>query len=444
MAAIPTLDVARRDGSRRSPAPCRGCRRSRPAALSTRAARRSSRAASRAPAADRDRRRARGLLALRSAAVAADARHERRRLLVAVSGLRASSTSPSPWLTRLIDREPRRLLTAVDGVDFAIARGETFGLVGESGSGKSTLARMVVGLLEPTSAGRVADRRRRSSPRPAIARGAARGAAAHPDDLPGPLRLPQSALAGRRHHRRADPRVRPPRGRRRRLGQSAIARAGRRAARLVGLHPADARKYPHEFSGGQRQRIAIARALAAHPDFIVCDEPTSALDVSIQAQILNLMRDLQDGLGLTYLLITHNLAVVRLMATRVGVMYLGRLVEIGDDRRAVRAAAPSLYAHAARRRARSCDERARAHAGRRRDAQSDRSAAGLRVSSALPASDRRSAGSSAPPSSTTSPAISRMTDERRPAACEARLQVPVDGDDRLVILPLGMIWMQES
>jgi len=98
--------------------------------------------------------------------------------------------------------------------------------------------------------------------------------------------------------------------------------------RLVGLDPADARKYPHQFSGGQRQRIAIARALASNPDFIVCDEPTSALDVSIQAQILNLMRDLQEKLGLTYLLITHNLAVVRHMATRVGVMYLGRLVEV--------------------------------------------------------------------------------------------------------------------
>jgi len=108
-----------------------------------------------------------------------------------------------------------------------------------------------------------------------------------------------------------------------------VARVGE-LLELVGLHPADGRKFPHEFSGGQRQRIAIARAIAAHPDFIVCDEPTSALDVSIQAQILNLMRDLQDRLGLTYLLITHNLAVVRFMASRVGVMYLGRLVEIGE------------------------------------------------------------------------------------------------------------------
>src|SRR5262245_4318248 len=101
--------------------------------------------------------------------------------------------------------------------------------------------------------------------------------------------------------------------------------------RVVGLDPADGRKYPHEFSGGQRQRICIARALSSNPEFLVCDEPTSALDVSVQAQILNLMRDLQDQFGLTYLLISHNLAVVRHMATRIGVMYLGRLVEVAQS-----------------------------------------------------------------------------------------------------------------
>ncbi len=247
--------------------------------------------------------------------------------IVAVSGLRRVFDVSGPWLSRLIAGEPRRLLTAVDGVDFTILRGETFGLVGESGSGKSTLARMVVGLLDPTAGHVLIEGVDLARTGEKVARRAFRRriqmifqdpfASLNPcwrvgDIVAEPIR---AFGAG-------DARARPGR-------QATAARVGE-LLELVGLHPADARKFPHEFSGGQRQRIAIARAIAAHPDFIVCDEPTSALDVSIQAQILNLMRDLQDRLGLTYLLITHNLAVVRFMATRVGVMYLGRLIEIGE------------------------------------------------------------------------------------------------------------------
>ena len=247
--------------------------------------------------------------------------------IVVVRGLKRVFDVSSPWLSRLVDREPRRLLKAVDGLDFTIVRGETLGLVGESGSGKSTLARMVVGLLK-ASAGQV------------LIEGVDLAATGNP--------VVRRAVRRRMQMIFQDPfaSLNP----RWRVGEiiaepihafglrDATNGSSRRAIRdrvgelleLVGLHPADARKFPHEFSGGQRQRIAIARAIASHPDFIVCDEPTSALDVSIQAQILNLMRDLQDRLGLTYLLITHNLAVVRFMATRVGVMYLGRLVEIGE------------------------------------------------------------------------------------------------------------------
>jgi peptide/nickel transport system ATP-binding protein len=247
--------------------------------------------------------------------------------IVAVSGLSRVFDVSAPLLSRLIAREPRRTLTAVDGADFTIRRGETFGLVGESGSGKSTLARMVVGLLE-ASEGRVTiegidlARTGDKAARRAIRRRIQMifqdpYASLNPrwrvgDIVAEPIRAFGARDAGAGPGKRAT-----------------AARVGE-LLELVGLHPADARKFPHEFSGGQRQRSAFARAIAAHPDFIVCDEPTSALDVSIQAQILNLMRDLQDRLGLTYLLITHNLAVVRFMANRVGVMYLGRLVEIGE------------------------------------------------------------------------------------------------------------------
>jgi peptide/nickel transport system ATP-binding protein len=247
--------------------------------------------------------------------------------IVEVRGLSRVFDVSSPWVSRLINREPRRTLTAVDRLEFAIYRGETFGLVGESGSGKSTLARMVVGLLDASQGQVLIDGVDLSQTRDRAARRAVRRrmqmifqdpfASLNPRWRVGDIIAePMRAFRGR------DDGADSP-------GKRAIARVDE-LLELVGLHPADAPKFPHEFSGGQRQRIAIARAIAAHPDFIVCDEPTSALDVSIQAQILNLMRDLQERLGLTYLLITHNLAVVRFMATRVGVMYLGRLVEIGE------------------------------------------------------------------------------------------------------------------
>jgi peptide/nickel transport system ATP-binding protein len=223
------------------------------------------------------------------------------------------------WLDRAIQRLPRQYLVAAANVSFAIDRKETFGLVGESGSGKSTIARMVVGLIAPSGGNVMIDG----------------------------LSMTARVQSGREKLRRRiqmvfqdpyaslDPRWRvfdiiaePIRAFRLCEGRAAIeARVGE-LLRLVGLDPVDGYNYPHEFSGGQRQRIAIARALASQPEFIVCDEPTSALDVSVQAQVLNLMRDLQDRLGLTYLLISHNLAVVRHMASRVGVMYLGRIVEI--------------------------------------------------------------------------------------------------------------------
>jgi peptide/nickel transport system ATP-binding protein len=250
--------------------------------------------------------------------------------LVEVERLRRVFDVSKPWLSRVIEGEPRRLLKAVDGLDFTIRRGETLGIVGESGSGKSTLARMVVGLLRP-SAGQVkiegVDMAERGDP--AARRDIRRRmqmifqdpyASLNPRWRVGDIIAEPIHAFGLNAGRKKDAAAPS--------GKGAVAARTGELLRLVGLDPADARKYPHEFSGGQRQRIAIARALASNPDFIVCDEPTSALDVSIQAQILNLMRDLQEKLGLTYLLITHNLAVVRHMATRVGVMYLGRLVEI--------------------------------------------------------------------------------------------------------------------
>ena len=243
---------------------------------------------------------------------------------VEVTDLRRLFDVSKPWLNRVIEREPRRFLTAVDRVGFTIAKGETFAIVGESGSGKSTVARMVVGLLPP-SAGEVRITGiSMTDPRQAAARRRLRAR------IQMIFQDPYASMNPR--WRVGDIIAEPIRAFDLIQGKTAIrARVGELLG-LVGLHPDDGTKYPHAFSGGQRQRVAIARALASQAEFLVGDEPTSALDVSVQAQILNLMRDLQDRLGLTYLFISHNLAVVRHMATRVGVMYLGRLVEVAAAR----------------------------------------------------------------------------------------------------------------
>jgi peptide/nickel transport system ATP-binding protein len=225
-----------------------------------------------------------------------------------------------PWLNRVLEGEDRTLLKAVTGVSFSIGRSETLALVGESGSGKSTVARMVVGLLRPTAGSVTID----------------------DIDMWAPIRERERQKLRRRLQMIfQDPFASlNPRWRVNRIVADPIKAFGLakydaeiehrvgELLRLVGLDPSDGAKYPHEFSGGQRQRICIARALSSNPEFIVCDEPTSALDVSVQAQILNLMRDLQDRLQLSYLFISHNLAVVRHMAARIGVMYLGRIVEL--------------------------------------------------------------------------------------------------------------------
>ena len=245
-------------------------------------------------------------------------------VLLELSGVSRTFDVSPPWLNRVLERKPRVLLRAVESVDLAIRRGETLGLVGESGCGKSTVARLITGLYPPTrgtiryegvvlagegaeAADRAAQRRARRgmqmifqdpyaslNPRWRVA-----------DIVAEPLRVQQSGLAA----------------------DAIEARVGALLAQ-VGLAAVDGVKYPHQFSGGQRQRLSIARALATHPEFLVCDEPTSALDVSVQAQVLNLMKDLQRKLGLTYLFISHNLAVVRHISDRVGVMYLGRIVEL--------------------------------------------------------------------------------------------------------------------
>jgi peptide/nickel transport system ATP-binding protein len=230
----------------------------------------------------------------------------------------------SPWIRRMVTRRPRPVLKAIDGVSFQIRQGQTFGLVGESGCGKSTVARVIVGLHAPTRGeihfeGRLVNWRNNRSSKASL----------H-SRMQMIFQDPYASL---------DPRWRvrdiigePLRTFKLTQNRAALRRRIAELLRQVGLSPSDGEKYPHEFSGGQRQRISIARAISSNPDFLVCDEPTSALDVSVQAQILNLIKELQRRLGLTYLLISHNLAVVHHISDHVGVMYLGRLCEVAPKK----------------------------------------------------------------------------------------------------------------
>jgi peptide/nickel transport system ATP-binding protein len=231
-----------------------------------------------------------------------------------------------PWLQRVIAGEGKRLLRAVDGLNLAVPKGTTLSLVGESGCGKSTVARLAVGLYRPSAGQVVFDGRDLAE---------ARAASDQRRRMQMIFQDPYASLNPRWRVR--DIVAEPIRA----FGllPNRAAEEARVAELLtqVGLSPLDGHKFPHEFSGGQRQRISIARALSSNPEFLVCDEPTSALDVSVQAQILNLMKELQSRMGLTYLFISHNLAVVRQVSDRIGVMYLGRIAEL--------APAESLFRH---------------------------------------------------------------------------------------------------
>ncbi len=242
--------------------------------------------------------------------------------LIQVSNIAKSFDVSAPWLNRVIERKPRLLLHAVDGVSFEIEKGKTLALVGESGCGKSTVARLLVGLYSPSRGEVKFD-----------------GQDVHKvlETQPGRALRRRIQMIFQDPYASLNPRwtvesiVGEPLYEHGLITESVALRS--RVEELlesVGLSALDRLKYPHQFSGGQRQRISIARALASKPEFLVCDEPTSALDVSVQAQVLNIMKDLQRQRGLTYLFISHNLAVVRHVSDHVGVMYLGRLVELAD------------------------------------------------------------------------------------------------------------------
>jgi peptide/nickel transport system ATP-binding protein len=234
--------------------------------------------------------------------------------LISVRNLTRVFDVSKPWLNRVIERLPRSLLTAVSDVSFDVEDRSVYALVGESGSGKSTIGKIVVGLVSPSD-GTVEVRGVDLSNSEDAAEIAAVRA-----DIQMIFQDPFASLN--------------PRWRVRDIIEEPVKVLGgdtsglaERLLEQVGLSATDVGKFPHEFSGGQRQRICIARALASEPKVIVCDEPTSALDVSVQAQVLNLMSDLREQYGLTYLFISHDLTVVQHMADVIGVLYLGWLVE---------------------------------------------------------------------------------------------------------------------
>lgn len=237
--------------------------------------------------------------------------------MVEVDNLSRVFDVSKPWLNRMLERLPRSTLTAVNRISFSIDEGEVYGLVGESGSGKSTIGKMVVGLLAPSEGSITVEGVNLFT----------QTDEAELDRVKSDIQMifqdPYASLNPRWRVRHII--VEP-------LATRGISTEGvaEKMLEQVGLTPSDADKFPHEFSGGQRQRICIARALASEPRLIVCDEPTSALDVSVQAQVLNLMNELQEKYKLTYLLISHDLTVVRHMSDRIGVLYLGQLVEEAD------------------------------------------------------------------------------------------------------------------
>lgn len=242
--------------------------------------------------------------------------------LVRAEALAKTFDVSPPLLNRLLEGKPRQLLHAVDDATFTIQRGQTLALVGESGCGKSTAARLLVGLYEPTRGTFHFD----GQDAHAIFKAGGERSRKLRERIQMIFQDPYASLNPR--WKVGDIIAEPMREHATVQGKAAQEQRVGELLQSVGLAPADMVKYPHQFSGGQRQRISIARALATQPEFLVCDEPTSALDVSVQAQVLNIMKNLQRERGLTYLFISHNLAVVRHVSDQVGVMYLGRIVEL--------------------------------------------------------------------------------------------------------------------